>query len=190
MRWVKDMNVFYYFRKVISYAENRIDPIKYGRKIGAKIGSNNTILKPIWGTEPYLIEIGDNNLISFDVCFLNHDGATHVVNAYVGHENDNKFGKIKIGSNCFIGCRCTILPNVEIGDNSILGAHSLLTKSIPSVEVWGGVPAHFITTVVEFVRQCGVSAFNVDLRNKTASKRECIIEHFEQLEKKKNGTEV
>ena len=56
--------------------------------------------------------------------------------------------------------------------------------------MWGGVPAHFITTVDEFVRKCGVSDFNVDLRNKTASKRDSIIEYFKQLEKKKNGTEV
>lgn len=36
------------------------------------------------------------------------------------------------------------MPNVSIGDNAIIGAGAIVTKSIPSGEVWGGVPAKYI----------------------------------------------
>ena len=37
-----------------------------------------------------------------------------------------------------------VLPGVVIGDNAIIGALSLVTKDIPSNEVWGGVPAKLL----------------------------------------------
>ena len=41
----------------------------------------------------------------------------------------------------FIGGHCTILKGVTIGMNSVVGSNSLVTKSIPNNEVWGGNPA-------------------------------------------------
>ena len=57
-----------------------------------------------------------------------------------------RYGRIKIGNNCFIGCRSILLPGVTIGDNSIIGAGSVVTKDVPSGEVWAGNPARFIKT--------------------------------------------
>lgn len=42
-----------------------------------------------------------------------------------------------------IGGNCTILPGVEIGENAMIGAGSVVTKSIPPNEVWFGNPAKF-----------------------------------------------
>ena len=47
-------------------------------------------------------------------------------------------------SNCRIGSHSTILPGVTIGKNSIVGAHSLVTKDIPDNVVAFGVPAKAI----------------------------------------------
>ena len=44
----------------------------------------------------------------------------------------------------FIGAKCIILKGVTIGQNSIVGAGSVVTKSIPADEIWGGNPAKFI----------------------------------------------
>lgn len=50
-------------------------------------------------------------------------------------------GTITIGSDVWIGCKTVVLPGVTIGDGAIIGAGSVVTKSIPAFEVWGGVPA-------------------------------------------------
>ena len=57
---------------------------------------------------------------------------------------------VTAGNNCFIGIRSTIMPGVSIGDNCIIGACSLVTKNIPSGEVWAGVPAKKICTLDEY----------------------------------------
>ena len=61
---------------------------------------------------------------------------------------------VEIMDNVFIGPRVTftndkyapsiILPNLVIGDNAIIGAGSLVTKSIPPNQMWYGSPARYI----------------------------------------------
>ena len=57
----------------------RQNHIKYAKSLGVKVGEDSRFVdNPIWGSEPYLISIGDHVLISGKVTFLNHDGATWV----------------------------------------------------------------------------------------------------------------
>lgn len=51
---------------------------------------------------------------------------------------------IKIGSNCWIGSKVSILDNVEIGDGCIIAAGSVVNKSFPPYSIIGGVPAKLI----------------------------------------------
>lgn len=51
---------------------------------------------------------------------------------------------VVIEDNVFIGARSIILKGVTIGENSIVGAGSVVTRSIPSNQIWGGNPAKFI----------------------------------------------
>ncbi len=57
---------------------------------------------------------------------------------------DEKMGKVILEKNCKIGTHSTIMPNVSIGENSIVAAYSFVTKNIPENELWAGVPAQFI----------------------------------------------
>ena len=54
---------------------------------------------------------------------------------------------VVIEHNVFIGARCIILKGVTIGENSIVGAGSVVTKSIPANEIWAGNPAKFIRKI-------------------------------------------
>ena len=56
---------------------------------------------------------------------------------------DNKKGKVILKKNCRIGTHSTIMPGVTIGENSIIGAYSFVTKDIPKNEIWFGVPATY-----------------------------------------------
>lgn len=55
-----------------------------------------------------------------------------------------RFGEVHICKGVFIGANVTICNDVTIGENSIIGAGSIITKDIPSGEIWAGNPARFI----------------------------------------------
>ena len=56
---------------------------------------------------------------------------------------------IEIGNGVWICAGCTVIAGVKIGDKSILAAGSVVTQDVPSGELWGGVPAKRIKTLIE-----------------------------------------
>ncbi len=57
--------------------------------------------------------------------------------------------KVTIGKNVWIGASVTILPGVKIGDNSVIGAGSLVTKDIPANVLAYGSPCKVIREINE-----------------------------------------
>lgn len=55
---------------------------------------------------------------------------------------------IKIGNNCWIGAKVTVLDGVTIGDNCVLAAGAVITKSMPANSIIGGVPARVIKSTI------------------------------------------
>ena len=56
---------------------------------------------------------------------------------------DQKQGPIILKKNCKIGTHSTIMPNVIIGENSVIGAYSFVNEDVPANQLWIGVPAKF-----------------------------------------------
>lgn len=107
-----------------------------------------------FGSEPYLITIGDNTTISFDCAFVTHDASTRVIRNLPGHNKETViYAPINVGKNCFIGCRSVILPGVTIGDNCIIGAGSIVNRDIPSNTVAAGVPCKVICTLEAYINK-------------------------------------
>lgn len=122
------------------------NPIKYARKLGVTVGKNCKInCNPIgaFGSEPYLVTLGDHVEITVGCRFITHDGGAWVFRENI-HPDMDVFGPIKIGNNVFVGMNSTILPNVSIGNNVVIGAGSVVTKDIPDNSVAAGVPARVI----------------------------------------------
>lgn len=95
------------------------------------------------------IQIGDDTLIGggvkiYDTDF--HSTDWRVRNTPEDKQNTSS-APVVIGKHCFIGAGSIILKGVYIGDNSIVAAGSVCTKSIPANEVWGGNPARKIKNV-------------------------------------------
>ncbi len=141
------------FKYLIVYRGNKI---AYLRASGAKIGNDCDILTAITnlGSEPWLVEIGNNVTLTAGVLLITHDASNRLFRKTLGYGNTtygNRFGTIVIGNNCFVGVNTVILPDVKIGDNCIIGAGSIINKSIPAGSVFVGNPARFICTLDEFI---------------------------------------
>ncbi|MFN5630047.1 MAG: acyltransferase, partial [Bacteroidota bacterium] len=108
---------------------------------GFKLGKNSkcTGKNISFGSEPFLIKIGDDVTITPVVKFQSHNGGVALFRKE--HKGMNVFGKIKIGNNLFIGEDAMIMYGVSIGNNVVIGARSLVTKDIPENSVAVGPPA-------------------------------------------------
>lgn len=105
------------------------------------------IYSNILTSDSYLIEIKNDVCISIDVKFVTHDFSVKKVLPDKG----NLFGKIVIGNNCFIGERSTLLYGIELADNIIVAAGSVVTKSFSESNIIiGGNPARKISTWEKF----------------------------------------
>ena len=156
-------------------------PQKYARYIGVHLdGEVSIVAQPNWGSEPYLITIGNHTRISFGVTFLTHDGATWVFRDTPEYKDKHimKYGKIVVGNNCFIGCKSIIMPNVTIGNNSIIGAGSLVTKSVPDNEVWAGVPARRICSLEDYIQKCADTNNQYDMKLFAENRRKALEKFF------------
>lgn len=60
---------------------------------------------------------------------------------------DDTRGEISVKKNAKIGAHSVILPNVTIGENSIIGAFSLVKQDVPANEIWANVPAKKIGVI-------------------------------------------
>lgn len=126
--------------------------INYLRKRGVKIGDGCSISSDVkFGSEPYLVEVGNNVRLTSNVQFITHDGSLWVLrNLGMVNKYADKFGKINIGNNVNIGWNAVIMPGVSIGDNCIIGVGSIVTKSIPKNSVVAGIPAKVIQSVDDY----------------------------------------
>lgn len=126
-------------------------PLQYARAIGVNLGNNTKIVScktGMFGSEPYLIKIGDDCLISGQVQFLTHDGSLNIFRKEI--PNAFIYKRVVIGNNVFIGYRTILMPGVTVGDNVAIGAGSIITKNIPSNCVVAGVPAKVLKTYEEY----------------------------------------
>ena len=60
---------------------------------------------------------------------------------------DNKEGQVKLGKNCKIGSHSVVMPGVTIGENSIVGAFSLVNQDVPDDVIAAGIPAKVIKKI-------------------------------------------
>jgi acetyltransferase-like isoleucine patch superfamily enzyme len=148
-----------------------LNPEQHARRNGVKIGKNCSIGTRNFGSEPYLITIGNHVQITKNVTLLTHGGG------WIFREeipNLDFFGKINIMNNVYIGNGSYILPGVIIESNVIIAAGSVVTKSIPSGVIVGGNPAKIIGNVEDFKTK--ILRFNQKTKKIKTSQKRMLIE--------------
>ena len=123
----------------------------YYKSRGLIIGENCNICSPLPTNEVYLIEIGNNTVISYKVDFVTHDAS---YGAIIQKKYVDLYGKIKIGNNCFVGASSILMYGIELGDKTIVAAGSVVTKSFKEGNVViGGNPAKVICSTDDFLNK-------------------------------------
>lgn len=137
--------------RLIAYNTSMKNYYKYIKNIGVIYGQNCDFSKKIsWGSEPYLIKIGNHTRITNGVTFVTHDGGVWILRELKNKPDLDLIGAINIGDNCHIGMNVTIMPGVNIGNNVIVGCGAVVTHNIPDNEIWAGVPARKISDYEEY----------------------------------------
>jgi acetyltransferase-like isoleucine patch superfamily enzyme len=89
------------------------------------------------------IQIGSYSNVASGCRFIDHD---HGIKASIPIGSQPSVKKeIVLGKDVWLGCNVVVLKGVNIGDGAVVAAGAVVTKSIPSNEIWGGVPAKFIS---------------------------------------------
>lgn len=105
-----------------------------------KIGDKTSIEEArITSFEPYKIEIGKDCMFSADIVIMNTD--VHKIYDTTTKLKTNEGKEISIGNHVWLGIRTIVLKGVNIGDNSIVAAGSIVTKDVKANTVVSGNPA-------------------------------------------------
>lgn len=101
-----------------------------------------------------LISIGNNVWMASGVSFITHDVTHYMLNGlYPEKKYQEKIGCIRVGDNVFIGAETKILYDVNIGDNIIIAAGSIVTKDLEPNGVYGGIPARRLCSLEEYLEK-------------------------------------
>jgi acetyltransferase-like isoleucine patch superfamily enzyme len=87
----------------------------------------------------YAVTLGDSVGIGEYVDIWTHGSYLDILDGF-----PSQFGPVKVGSNVWIPAKSTVMPNVNIGDNVVIAANSVVTKDLPSGALCGGIPAKVI----------------------------------------------
>ncbi len=151
---MKILNFFY-----LHYLKKR-NQVKWARKLGVEVGENCRLIDVSFSSEPYLVKIG-NHVSATKVHFETHDGGVWVFRDK--HPTWDVIKPIIIGNNVYLGRDVIILPGVTIGDNSIIGARSVVTKNVPGGLVVAGVPAKEIKKLNDYYKKVAIEVIETKL---------------------------
>lgn len=135
-------------------------------RLFGKVGKNFCIEPSLWCDYGYNIEIGDNFYANHNLLILDCAKVTFGDNVFIapncsfytaGHPLDptlrNELWEyahpITVGSNVWIGGSVVVVPGVNIGSNTVIGAGSVVTKDIPDGVVAAGNPCRVIKKVTD-----------------------------------------
>jgi maltose O-acetyltransferase len=129
-----------------------------------RIGCGAFIQPPFACDYGYNLSIGDNVFVNFNTVILDCASVTIGEGTQMGpgvqilaadHPRDPQVRRsllelarpVSIGSNVWIGAAAVVLPGVSVGDDSIIGAGSVVTRDIPSGVVAVGSPCRVVRTL-------------------------------------------
>lgn len=152
----------YHTRYAIRYIglipSHRIRKILYKKIYLANLGNKTVIYYGAELRSPWKLQIGEGTIIGDNVILdasrgikignnVNISSRASLYSLQHDYRNlnfdctENNSGEIILYDRVWIGPQVIILPNIKIGEGSVIAGGAVVTKDVPSFEVWGGVPA-------------------------------------------------
>lgn len=138
-------------KRVSAHVLCRRDPVAFHRRRGVVFGAHVALLDAspqTFGSEPYLVDIGDHVTISQGVRFITHDGGLRVIRDE--HPGAYYYAPIRVGARAFIGAHAILLPGATVGECTVVGAGAVVAGDLPAGYVCAGVPARPLKTVEQY----------------------------------------
>ncbi len=116
---------------------------------------NNVVIRPgtmlfaspLVGGGDIHIDIADDVLIGSGVNIYVSNHIFTDISKSISLQGHSEIQPVILKRGCWIGANVTILPGVTIGENSVVGANSLVTKSVPPFHVAVGNPARVVKKI-------------------------------------------
>ena len=137
----------------IAGLHNRVQRFRVNRRWaklcenGMHLGADVWLPDSTWIDPDYcfLISIGDHCGFGAECLILAHDAQ---MDEFL---DAGRIGRVVIHSSCHIGSRTVILPGVEIGPRTIVGANSVVSRSLPPDTVCAGAPARVVCSLEDYL---------------------------------------
>jgi acetyltransferase-like isoleucine patch superfamily enzyme len=150
------------------------DPVGHAKSIGVRVGDDCRLIGVSFGSEPYLVSLGDH-VSATATSFITHDGGVWVFRDR--RPDGDLIAPITVGNNVFLGTGTIILPGVSIGDNVVVGAGAVVTHDLPSDCVAVGAPAKPIRSLDEYWQAVESQLVPTKLLGRE-EKRRFLLRHF------------
>lgn len=131
---------------------------------GREVDSSVRLFPPIYSDFGKNIRFGKGVFVNSGCCFQDQGGVSLGDGTFVGHQvvfatlnhslspadrGSMTASPITVGKNVWIGSHATILAGVTVGDNSVVAAGAVVTRSLPANVVAAGVPAKVVKYLAE-----------------------------------------
>lgn len=138
---------------LLAGVRNRVEAARVKRRWATLCARGMHLGKDVWlpsstWIDPdycFLISIGDHSGFGEECLLLAHDAQ---MDEFL---DAARIGRINIHPSCHIGSRTVILPGVDIGPRTIVGANSVVSRSLPPDTVCAGSPAKVICSLDEYL---------------------------------------